>query len=95
MKSTIKIDVDANNAPYICVRLNEDASDLRDKMLHRFFNDIGYSSSIVLVHYENHLENGDKIISLTPIKLGQLQELMPKFCLPQVEEMQALKIPKS
>lgn len=51
MKSTIKIDVGLSNEPIIRVALCNDYSDLRDKMLARFFENMSHNSNYLRVDF--------------------------------------------
>lgn len=98
MKSTIKIDMDGENQPYISVILDPNSEDLRDKMLRRFFEKFGYASNLALVQWVSHLENGKQFITIEPIQPGNLQKEVDSeamgICTAQATEMSKVIVPQ-
>lgn len=84
MKSSIKIDFDENGQPIIKVDIVK-TEDVRDKLLQRFVEKLGYQSSYCKIDFlhgstlEHEKENTIKTFIITPVtpdKLGEHGQLM-------------------
>lgn len=103
MKSTIKIDMDHARNPILKIELVRQSDDLRDRMLREFFDELGYNSNLARIEFMPQTEiNSSQTIHISPIKPGQLQELVgsdndnqnASICPAQAIEMSNLNIPQ-
>lgn len=76
MESSIKIDFADNGEglkPFIAVKISNDGSDPRDKLIQSFFQSLGGDSSWLRVEFEDSSDNA-KYISIYPIEFGDLKK---------------------